>query len=194
MTDPDEHTALSLAQHAVRLQVLLDRRIMTVLNAHGLSRGELDVLGALAERGESGARPRELSRRLLLTTGGLSNILRRLHDDGLIEREADASDARSQIIRLTAAGSATAQEVGAATSQEIARALDRVDPESLEAAADALHRVLLALGDDAPVHRTPAKAAPATMDTAPTPVSTSTSTSTTGRGSAVTPPPRSRKA
>jgi DNA-binding MarR family transcriptional regulator len=153
MDDHRQQLALGLAQHAVRLQVLLDRRIMSVLNVRGLSRSELDVLGALAERGDEGARPRELSARLLLTTGGLSNILRRLHEDGLIERERDASDARSQIIRLTAQGQTTAHETALAATEEISRALEPVDPSALEAAAQSLHRVLVAIGEDGPVHR-----------------------------------------
>jgi len=62
--------------------------------------GWLDA-GALVERGYEGARPRELSSRLPLTTGGLSNILRRLQDDELIEREAGTADARSHVVRLT---------------------------------------------------------------------------------------------
>gem|GEM_PF-1355284 len=145
--------SLSLAQHAVRLQTLLDREVVRVLSAHGLSRGELDVLGALAERGGSGARPRELSSLLLLTTGGLSNILRRLHDDGLVEREADPSDARSHVVRLTVEGEAAALEAGAAAVAAISRVLAPVETPMLHDAAQLLHRVLVEVGEDAPVHR-----------------------------------------
>lgn len=150
-----EQLALSLAQHAVRLQMLLDRRIMPELNAHGLSRSELDVLGALIAQGETGARPRELSSQLLLTAGGLSNILRRLHEDGLIEREVDAADARSQIIRLTAKGKSTAHETGIAVTDVIGRALQPVETSVLDSAAQLLHQVLTSIDEDAPVHRGP---------------------------------------
>ncbi|MFC4241761.1 MarR family winged helix-turn-helix transcriptional regulator [Gryllotalpicola reticulitermitis] len=158
MDHDQRDSALSLAQHAVRLQTLLDRRIVDVLNAHGLSRSELDVLGALAERGDDGARPRELSSRLLLTTGGTSNILRRLHEDGLIEREADPSDARSQIIRLTTQGKEAAQRAGTAAGEVISQVLEPVDSSLLQSAAQLLHEVLTAMNDDAPVHRDPSGA------------------------------------
>jgi DNA-binding MarR family transcriptional regulator len=148
-----QDVALSLAQHAVRVQTFLDRRITPVLNAHGLSRSELDVLAALAERGQEGARPRELSSRLLLTTGGTSNILRRLHEDGLIERQADLADARSHIIRLTMKGEETSRLAGVAAADAISRALDSVDTSVLHAAEQLLHEILIALNDDAPVHR-----------------------------------------
>lgn len=153
MDDARALSALSLAQHVVRLQTLLDQRIARVLNAHGLSRGELDVLGALAERGGLDVRPRELSSRLLLTTGGLSNILRRLENDGLIEREADTFDARGQIVRLTAKGKAAARETGTAAGEAIGRFLEPIDMSVLQSAAQALHHVLSGLNEDSPVHR-----------------------------------------
>lgn len=151
MPTPRELSSLSLGQHAVRLQTLLERHVVDVLRKHGLSRGELDVLGALAAGGD--VRPQELSSQLLLTTGGLSNILRRLEADGHITREANATDARSSIVRLTARGAATARETGAAVSEALARALEAVDGTVLDAAAEHLHRVLVSLGEDAPVHR-----------------------------------------
>ncbi|GLY50437.1 MarR family transcriptional regulator [Lentzea sp. NBRC 102530] len=145
-------SSLSLAQHAVRLQTLLERHIAEVLKQHGLSRSELDVLGALA-CGE--ARPQELSAQLLLTTGGISNILRRLEADGHITREANAKDARSNIVRLTAQGKAIAQQTGDAVTDVIDRVLGAVEDSLVETAADQLHQVLIALGEDAPVHRGP---------------------------------------
>ncbi|USX53472.1 MarR family winged helix-turn-helix transcriptional regulator [Lentzea sp. HUAS12] len=151
MPSPRELSSLSLAQHAVRLQTLLERVVVDVLKEHGLSRGELDVLGALAANGD--ARPQELSSQLLLTTGGLSNILRRLQTDGHITREANTADARSSIVRLTGQGKAIALETGAAVSEAIARALGTVDESVLASAAEHLHRVLVGLDEDAPVHR-----------------------------------------
>ena len=151
MPSSRELSSLSLAQHAVRLQTLLDRHVADVLKKHGLSRSELDVLGALAANGD--ARPQELSSQLLLTTGGLSNILRRLQTDGHITREADTTDARSSIVRLTDQGTAVARETGAAVSEAIARALGPVDESVLDSAAEHLHRVLVGLDEDAPVHR-----------------------------------------
>jgi DNA-binding MarR family transcriptional regulator len=148
-----EQVSLSLAQHAVRLQTLLDRRIVGVLHAHGLSRAELDVLGALVEFGENGVRARELSSRLLLTTGGLSNILRRLQADDLISREPDLADGRSQVIRLSTKGRSVAQETGTATVQVIRGALDAVDESVLEQCDQLLHTILLAIDEDSPVHR-----------------------------------------
>ncbi|SDO70543.1 MarR family winged helix-turn-helix transcriptional regulator [Lentzea jiangxiensis] len=154
MSSARELSSLSLAQHAVRLQTLLERHIADVLKKRGLSRSELDVLGALAARGD-GARPHELSSQLLLTTGGLSNILRRLHENGHITREANAADARSTIVRITEQGGDVARETGAAVTEVIGRVLGQVDEAVLQTAAEHLHRVLVDLDEDAPVHRSP---------------------------------------
>lgn len=146
-------SSLSLAQHAVRLQTLLERHIAEVLKKHGLSRSELDVLGALASCGDAGARPQELSSQLLLTTGGISNILRRLENDGHITREANRTDARSNIVRLTPQGHDVARETGAAVAEVIDRVLHPVDRSVIDTAAELLHQVLVALDEDSPVHR-----------------------------------------
>ncbi|GHH27704.1 MarR family winged helix-turn-helix transcriptional regulator [Lentzea cavernae] len=153
MATPRELSSLSLAQHAVRLRTLLDRPIAEALKKHGLSAGELDVLGALAASGDAGALPRELSSQLLLTTGGLSNILRRLEEDGHITREANSSDARSSIVRLTEQGLRVGRETGNAVSEAISRVLRPVDRSVLDTAAQLLHQVLVDLDEDAPVHR-----------------------------------------
>ncbi|MCR3750841.1 MarR family winged helix-turn-helix transcriptional regulator [Lentzea californiensis] len=146
-------SSLSLAQHAVRLQTLLERHIAEVLKKHGLSRSELDVLGALASCGDAGARPQELASQLLLTTGGISNILRRLENDGHITREANRTDARSSIVRLTPQGHGVARETGAAVAEVIDRALHPVGRSVIDKAAELLHQVLVALDEDSPVHR-----------------------------------------
>ena len=159
MTDDRRNDAVSLAQHAVRLEGLFDRRIAGILHAHGISRGELDVLRALASGDPAGARPGELSSRLLLTTGGLSNILRRLQADGLIERQHDLSDARSHRVQLTPQGRALAREAGQAAAVAMSDALVSVDPSVLRAAAQSLHEVLVALGEDGAVHLDPTRPA-----------------------------------
>ncbi len=147
-----EVAALSLAQHTARLQALMERPIANALNPHGLSSAELDVLGALMSHKEGGIRPGELSSRLLLTTGGLSNILRRLKADELIERRVDARDGRSYTISLTSKGRVVAREAGLAVNAVIDQLLEDVDSEVLQSASQLMHRVLAELGEDLPVH------------------------------------------
>jgi DNA-binding MarR family transcriptional regulator len=73
--------------------------------AHGILHGDFDVLVTLRIFGE----PYELSptaiyRQRCLSSGGLTKILHRLEQAGLVTRQSNPKDKRSQLIRLTAKG------------------------------------------------------------------------------------------
>jgi DNA-binding MarR family transcriptional regulator len=73
--------------------------------AHGILHGDFDVLVTLRIFGE----PYELSptaiyRQRCLSSGGLTKILHRLEQAGLVTRQSNPKDKRSQLIRLTAEG------------------------------------------------------------------------------------------
>ncbi|WP_405010012.1 MarR family winged helix-turn-helix transcriptional regulator [Kitasatospora sp. NBC_01539] len=146
----DDRLALSFSQHVVRLESLLEQAITPALTAQGLTAAELDVLGALRSAGSPyQLRPKELTARLLLTTGGLSNVLRRLDTRGLVTRVPDPADGRSHNVRLTPAGVATAQAATAQAATALRRVLSAVPAATLE---DALHHLQSILGavEDAP--------------------------------------------
>ncbi len=48
--------------------------------------------------------PKDLLESLILTSGGLSNILRRLEKAGFVRRSADATDGRGVVVELTGSG------------------------------------------------------------------------------------------
>jgi DNA-binding MarR family transcriptional regulator len=91
-----------------------------------------------------------LAQRLVLTSGGISNVLRRLEAADLIERDPDPSDARSSWVRLSDRGVRSAEAAVRAASAAQAAALRDLPPETAQAAIDALRAVLIALGDAAP--------------------------------------------
>ena len=68
--------------------------------------GWYDVLLELERTGDCGMRPFELEDRLLLPQYGLSRLLARLEEAGLIARSACPSDGRGQMIAITGAGRA----------------------------------------------------------------------------------------
>jgi DNA-binding MarR family transcriptional regulator len=83
----------------------------------------------------------------MLSSGGTSNLLKRLTDAGLIARDADPADARSSWVRLTEPGITVAEQAVRAATAAQAAALSTVPPETVRSAIDALRNVLLALGD-----------------------------------------------
>lgn len=88
-----------------RLSVFLRRHVVDVLDGHELSESEYNVLAALRRSGPPYAlAPSVVSRSLLFTSGGLTPVLDRLAERGLLVREPDATDRRKLRIRLTPAG------------------------------------------------------------------------------------------
>ncbi|MDY0910868.1 MarR family winged helix-turn-helix transcriptional regulator [Microbacterium sp. CFBP9034] len=89
--------------HRVALE--LTERLVAVYAEFGLSEGEFDVLATLRRAGapyEHAAG--DLADHTLVTTGGLTKRVDRLVARGLVERRAEASDARRRLVRLTPEG------------------------------------------------------------------------------------------
>jgi len=144
---------LELSKRAGRLHTLLSDATAAQLTRFGLTKAEYDVLAVLRSSGRPyRLRPTDLTARLLLSSGGTSNVLRRLVaeglvTEGLVTREADPDDARSTWVQLTDKGVETADDAVKASTEAQRRLLTAVPPETARHAADVLREVLLALGD-----------------------------------------------
>jgi DNA-binding MarR family transcriptional regulator len=137
---------LELAKRAAKLSALLSAASKEAITEHGLTYAEFDVLATLRRTGPPyRLTPSGLTRALMFTSGGISNVLQRLETAGLVERGADANDARSRWVQLTSKGAELARTVlhdSAAAQEDI---LAEVPPSVMRAAADALREVLLAI-------------------------------------------------
>ena len=91
-----------------RLSHLVDGRLRPPFAAADLANGDFDVLAALRRAGEPfHARPTDLSRSLLVTTGAITKRLDRLQALGLVERDSADGDGRGKTVRLTPLGLST---------------------------------------------------------------------------------------
>jgi DNA-binding MarR family transcriptional regulator len=83
----------------------LARRIDALAAAHGIDRGQGDVLFTLRRSGPPyRLSPSELTSSLLVTSGTMTNRLDRLEVAGLIERRQNPSDRRGVDVQLTPRG------------------------------------------------------------------------------------------
>jgi DNA-binding MarR family transcriptional regulator len=89
-----------------------------------LSPREYGVLYALSNA-PSGLRISELGNDVLLTQPGLSRLVARLENAGLVERVDDPEDGRACRIRLTAAGARAQRQVGARHGLHVAETMTR---------------------------------------------------------------------
>lgn len=93
---------------------------------------EYDVLYALSKAGQP-VRLTDLQRRVLLSQPGLSRMVDRLVDRGLVERCGDDHDGRAIRISLTERGAERQREVGRAHARDVAAAMTaRLTDEQLE--------------------------------------------------------------
>ena len=92
------HVLLQVSTRVIRE---LERRLD---DEHRTSAREFDVLINLANAPEGGLRMTDLANATMLSSGGLTRLVGRLGDRGLVRREQDSADARAFFARLTPAG------------------------------------------------------------------------------------------
>jgi DNA-binding MarR family transcriptional regulator len=96
-----------------RASVLLDRGLNENFSRFGLNRTSWDALAALRRVGPPYRRsPTELYRSLMRTSGGMTHLVDRLEQAGLVERVADPDDRRGLLVGLTRRGRALVGRVG----------------------------------------------------------------------------------
>jgi DNA-binding MarR family transcriptional regulator len=83
-----------------------------LVNTHGLTINDYEVLLHLARADERRLRRVDLAERLVLTASGITRLLDGLERSGLVEKANCASDARVTYAVLTDAGLATLREAG----------------------------------------------------------------------------------
>lgn len=80
----------------------IDTYSRQLLTEHGLSAPQIGTMRAIARTGSS--TPSELAEALHLSPQTMAGILQRLEQRGVIQRERDASDRRSFVVKLTPEG------------------------------------------------------------------------------------------
>ncbi|MGV9411537.1 MarR family winged helix-turn-helix transcriptional regulator [Nocardia sp. NPDC003693] len=116
---PDlELESMAIIGRLGRLAAVAGKRIDAVFAAHGLQRGEFDVLAALRRSGEPyHLNPSVLADTMMLSRAGMTSRLDRLEKAGLVRRGADAGDRRAIRVGLTDEGLAV---VDAAVTDRVA--------------------------------------------------------------------------
>jgi len=133
---------LELNKRIAGLQRLLADAAHRELSRLGHTYAEYEVLGALRRIGHPYVmKPGQLSGELNLSTGGTSNVLRRLSEARLVSRRTDRTDARSNPVTLTPEGVAAAERAMKAVADGHRRVLRRVPEATARALADLLREV-----------------------------------------------------
>jgi DNA-binding MarR family transcriptional regulator len=103
-----QHASLRVWLRLLACSSLVERQVRSRLREEfGITLPRFDVLAQLeaASRDDvRGLTMSELSRRLMVTNGNLTGLIERLVQEGLVNRAASATDRRTQIVHLSAAG------------------------------------------------------------------------------------------
>ncbi|MBS0482079.1 MAG: MarR family transcriptional regulator [Proteobacteria bacterium] len=136
---------MEVLARARRLTLLSRAPIEAVFARHGLDTGEFDVLATLRRSDKPSVRPTELYQDLMISSGGLTDRLRRLEQSGWIERIDSEEDKRSKRVRLTEAGRNLIDRAFADDMIVERDLLSSLDGDSREQLADLLAKLLTAI-------------------------------------------------
>ncbi|WP_174551106.1 MarR family winged helix-turn-helix transcriptional regulator [Nocardia alba] len=141
---PDlELEAMAVFGRLGRLMGIATARIETVFTAHGLQRGEFDVLAALRRSGAPyELNPSVLADTLMLSRAGMTGRIDRLEAAGLVRRIADREDRRAVRVALTDQGRALVDTVVVAHTENETAMLSVLSPTD-RVALERISRTLL---------------------------------------------------
>ncbi|MGD9969136.1 MAG: MarR family winged helix-turn-helix transcriptional regulator [Sulfuricurvum sp.] len=90
--------------------IAMRKNVLIILEEFGLIESELDLLVSLlnAAQTDHTLSPTQLYDTLLFSSGGMTKMLKRLEERGLIERPNNPDDKRNKLVRLTSKGSEVA--------------------------------------------------------------------------------------
>jgi len=137
-----------------RLAQLLQAELERIFAAHGVNGGEFDVLAALRRAGRPyRLTPTELSKAMIVTSGGMTKRLRALERRGLIRRVPDPSDGRSRAVSLTPEGKRLVEAILPEHVANERRLLSGLSKDECAELARLLETLAVSLGDEADARR-----------------------------------------
>jgi DNA-binding MarR family transcriptional regulator len=152
LTPKTSPKAVETVGHLLGAHATLTRQLSTQLvEEHGLTMSEYEVLFLLSRQPEHSMRRIDLSREVRLSPSGVTRMLDRLEATGLVEKGSCSSDARVTYAVLTEAGTKKLRECSPDHFAAIERLIgERLSEDEIEALGQLLSR-LSDLDDDCQV-------------------------------------------
>ena len=136
---PSEHPeALRLWLRLLTCTQLIEKQVRSHLRAQfDTTLPRFDLMAQL-ERAPDGMKMKELSRRMMVTSGNITGITDQLEAEGLVERAEVEGDRRVYLVRLTPKGRRQFNAMARAHEAWIVEAFQALDAREI----DTLHRLL----------------------------------------------------
>lgn len=137
--DPALARSLKLWVVLARAYAAVGARIAADVGEHGLTVTEFGIMEALHHKGP--LLLGEIQRKVLVTSGGITYLVDRLVEKGLVRREACPTDRRARYAVLTPAGTRLIARIFPAHAQEIRAAVAGLGAREQEEAIALLRRL-----------------------------------------------------
>ena len=143
--EPGQATALKLFVVLSRAHNAIGARLEANIASHGLTTTEFAILEVLHHKGP--LLLGEIQRKILVTSGGITYLVDRLVEKGLVKREECPSDRRARYAVLTPAGDALIRGIFPDHARRIAQAMSGLTMREQATATRLLRRLGLAAAD-----------------------------------------------
>jgi MarR family 2-MHQ and catechol resistance regulon transcriptional repressor len=143
--DTDEGVALKLFVVLSRAYSAVSGQLETSVAESGLTTTEFGILEVLHHKGP--LLLGEIQRKILVTSGGITYLVDRLVEKGLVKREECPSDRRARYAVLTPAGDALIRRIFPGHAKHIAQALSGLGKREQVEATKLLRKLGLAAAD-----------------------------------------------
>lgn len=104
-------SGLPIIARIVRMSYYISKFVDENFERYNLTIGEFEVLAALARNPDRQLSPKELQKKILISSGGLSNRINRLEVKQYIVRMSDPADRRGVIVKITPEGRKLALDI-----------------------------------------------------------------------------------
>ena len=121
---------LPVLRNLVSSYQAFDRYSAPHIKSLGLTMTQFDVIATLGNQLPMSCK--ELGEKTLVTKGTLTGVLERLEAKGLILRQANSEDARSQLIGLTSEGQSLFEKIFPEHLEFLNKAFQKLSPDELK--------------------------------------------------------------
>lgn len=124
----------------LRAAFAVRRRFETVMQSHGVTGQQYNVLRILRGAGEP-LPTMDVAERMIEPEPGITRMIRRLETKGLVERHRCTDDARRTLCALTAEGHRVLHELDGPVAQTNEHLVEDLVPDQIEGVLNALNRI-----------------------------------------------------
>ncbi len=141
---PDlDASPMAIVGRVLRLSKLLEQQIGQALRPFDIHYTDFDVLATLRRSGAPFCiTPTELRRSVLITSGAMTAVLRRLKNKGLVKRTPGQEDRRVLAVALTAKGRRLVDQAVAVRFEQAAENVTLLGKQELRRVAESLSKLL----------------------------------------------------